>query len=95
MSEIIFGKAYKISNCLFITEYNAIQLVCSDPILQSDCSSFMFSNSNEGYDFAFNQNYRFEVTYLKTGDCKGTRLNKFLPDHFSNVENYDISFHDS
>ncbi|XP_055302598.1 protein artichoke-like [Sitodiplosis mosellana] len=75
--------ATEIKDCFFM-DYNPyyVQLVCGEFVQKDSCFSSNFVHSSYNY-----------VRLLKTGNCRGTRLNETLPDIFQNLQTYDISFH--
>lgn len=80
---LIVCQGPEIRDCFFI-DYNPynIQLVCGDSVQKDSCFSSNFGHRSYTY-----------VRLLKTGNCKGIRLTKTLPDTFQNLQTFDISFH--
>lgn len=90
-----FGNSVIITGCQKLNDhylsYGAIELSCNGLNSYDYTYSHGYSNC---YSAVFSTDPNEAVLKVRTGDCRGPRLNKTLADFMPNVNEYDVSFHE-
>ncbi|XP_031637906.1 chaoptin-like [Contarinia nasturtii] len=80
------GLAYEFKDCFYTdSDQSGIELICSN------FHGIYFGSCYVSHTDAWGLYSGSFVKHLKTGDCRGIRLDENFPETFSNVETYDIS----